>query len=205
MSRAAAAPRGTPASGPRPVAPEPPSDADLMARVRDGDTARLADLFERHHRRLYGFFLRLTGDRGAAEDLVQEVFVRMLKYRHTFKPGAELGPWIYALARNAAADHWRARPRELSRDPEAPEPAAELPHPLDGLERREQSARLAAALARLHPEKRELLLLARGGELRYDGIGELLGCSVGAVKLRVHRAMKDLRTAYQALAPGGPA
>lgn len=178
------------------------SDTDLMERVRDGETERLAELFERHHRRLYNFFLRLVRSRAVAEDLVQEVFVRILKYRQTFRPGSEFGPWLFALARNAAADHWRRAPREVASDPEAPEPAADLPHPLAGLERREEHARLAAALARLEPERRELLLLARSGELRYDRIGELLGVSAGAVKVRVHRAMKELRAAFEAVEEG---
>ena len=172
------------------------SDAELMARVRDGELERLSELFERHHRRLYGFFSRLVGDRTAAEDLVQEVFVRLLKYRHTFRDGAEFSPWVFGVARNAAIDHFRSRPRELQENPEAPEPAAHLPHPIEGLERRERSEFLQAALARLAPERRELLLMARFGDLRYESIGELLGCSAGAVKVRVHRALKELREAY---------
>jgi RNA polymerase sigma-70 factor (ECF subfamily) len=174
-----------------------------MARVRDGELERLGDLFDRHHRRLYGFFARLSGGasgRGAAEDLVQEVFVRMLRYRHTFRSDAEFAPWMYALARNAATDLWRHRPRELPVEPEAPEPAAPERDPLAGLLAHEQSARLAAGLARLAPEKRELILLARSGELRYDRIAEMLGLTVGAVKVRVHRAMKELRAACATLA-----
>lgn len=186
------------------TAPEPTADdSEVMSRVRDGETERLSELFERHHRRLYNFFLRLVGNRAVAEDLVQEVFVRMLKYRHTFRSGARFAPWMFALARNAAADHWRGRPRELPESPDAPEPAAPFEHPLSGLEQAERTAQLHAALARLPEEKRELLLLARSGEIRYDGIGELLGCSVGAVKVRVHRAMKELRTAYEAVAGEG--
>jgi RNA polymerase sigma-70 factor (ECF subfamily) len=178
------------------------SDTDLMDRVRDGETERLAELFERHHQRLYNFFLRLVRSRAVAEDLVQEVFVRMLKYRQTFRSGAEFGPWMFALARNAAADHWRKAPREEAPVPEAPEPAAELPHPLAGLEAHEERVRLGAALARLQPDRRELLLLARSCELRYERIGELLGISAGAVKVRVHRAMKELRAAFEAVGEG---
>jgi RNA polymerase sigma-70 factor (ECF subfamily) len=177
-----------------------PGDAELMARVLDGETDRLGELFDRHHRRLFNFFLRWTRDAGAAEDMVQEVFVRMLKYRHTFRSGAEFGPWMYALARNTAHDQWRARPRELPEDPEAPEPAGPFEHPIEGMLAEERRDQLAEALARLAPEKRELLLLARSGELRYEAIGELLGISVGAVKLRVHRAMKDLRGAWHQVA-----
>lgn len=183
-----------------------PSDAQLMGRVRDGELEQLAALFERHQRRLYAFFLRLVGDRGAAEDLVQEVFVRMLKYRHTYRSEAEFTPWMFGVARNAAVDHYRGRPHlEIQEHPDAPEPAAPLVHPVERLERREQSARLQAALGRLPQEKRELLLLARFGEMKYEAIGELLGITVGAVKVRVHRALKELRAAYGAVSEGGAA
>lgn len=181
------------------------TDGELMRGVRDGDLARLGELFERHARRLHHFFLRSTGDRAAAEDLVQEVFIRMLKYRTTFKDGAEFTPWMWALARNASTDLWRGRPRELAIDDAAPEPASGEPSPIATLERRQQLDHLAEALDRLTPEKRELLLLARFSELGYDRIGELLGISVGAVKVRVHRALKQLKVAYLAGAGEGAA
>jgi RNA polymerase sigma factor (sigma-70 family) len=180
-----------------------PSDSALMARVRDGELDLLSRLFERHHRRLFNFFLRLTPDRSAAEDLVQEVFVRMLKYRHTFKSDAELTPWMFALARNAAVDSYRHRPKELQEDPEAPEPVSPVEAPSERLEQRERSELLQAALRRLPAEKRELLLLARFGEMKYEAIGELLGVSVGAIKVRVHRALKELREAYRVVAGEG--
>ena len=181
-----------------PADPDGVSDTALMARVRDGELERLSELFERHHRRLFNFFLRLAPGRSAAEDLVQEVFVRMLKYRHTFKSEAEFAPWMFALARNAAVDQFRSRPRlEVQENPEGPEPVAREAGPAEELERRERSELLQAALQRLPREKRELLLLARFGEMKYEAIGELLGASVGAIKVRVHRALKELREAYR--------
>lgn len=185
---------------PAPPPLQEPSDRELMASVQAGDFARLGELFERHQGKLFNFFLKLARHRATAEDLVQEVFVRMLKYRHTYRPEAEFSPWMFTLARNAATDLYRARPKELPADPEAPEPAADLPHPIEGLEKAEQVRRLRAALARLAPEKRELLVFARFSELRYEEIAEILGVSLGAVKVRVHRALKDLKQAYLATA-----
>lgn len=177
------------------------ADSQLMGRVRDGEVELLGELFERHHPRLLQFFLRLVRQRTAAEDLVQEVFVRMLKYRHTFRSEASFLPWMFTLARNAATDLYRARPKELQEDPDAPEPEAPLAHPIAGLERKEQEARLRRALGRIDPAKRELLLLARFSELKYEQIAEMLGISEGAVKVRVHRALKDLKEAYHADSP----
>lgn len=184
----------------------PQADSQLMGRVRDGDVALLGELFERHHQRLFHFFLRLERNRSAAEDLVQEVFVRMLKYRHTFRVESEFVPWMFTLARNAATDLYRARPKELPENPDSPEPQADLPHPIADLERAEQARRLKLALGRLSRERREILLLARFSELKYDRIAELLGISEGAVKVRVHRALKDLKVAFLADSSlGGPA
>ena len=178
--------------------PSTTGDSQLMGRVRDGDVALLGELFERHHQRLFHFFLRLARSRSAAEDLVQEVFVRMLKYRHTFRAESEFVPWMFTLARNAATDLYRARPKELQPNADAPEPEAPLAHPIAGIERAEQETRLRRALARLDPAKREILLLARFSELKYDRIAEQFGISEGAVKVRVHRAMKELKAAFLA-------
>ena len=175
------------------------SDSALMERVRAGELDQLAELFERHHRRLYQFFLRLARDRAAAEDLVQEVFVRLLKYRHTWRDEAEFVPWMFALARNAGVDHFRARSRDSKRDAAAlPDAAPEVPpRAVERLEELERAAQLRAALDRLAPDKREVLLLARFGELRHDRIAAMLGISPGAVRVRLHRALKELREAYR--------
>jgi RNA polymerase sigma-70 factor (ECF subfamily) len=175
-----------------------PSDSALMERVRAGELDQLSELFERHHRRLYQFFLCLARDGAAAEDLVQEVFVRLLKYRHTWRDEAEFVPWMFALARNAAVDHFRARSRDSKRDHAAvPESPAVPPRAVERIEELERAAQLRAALDRLAPEKREVLLLARFGELRHDRIAAMLGISPGAVRVRLHRALKELREAYR--------
>ena len=143
-----------------------PTDSALMERVRAGDLEQLSELFERHHRRLYQFFLKLARDRSVAEDLVQEVFVRVLKYRHTWRHEAEFVPWMFALARNAAVDHFRSRTRDSKRDAAAvPDLAPQPAHAVERLEELERASQLRAALDLLAPDKREVLLLARFGEL----------------------------------------
>ena len=75
-----------------------------MLAVRTGDAGQLGRLFERHHVTLFEFLYRTTGDRTGAEDLVQDVFVRILKYRHTYRDGSSFVTWMYRIARNARAD-----------------------------------------------------------------------------------------------------
>jgi RNA polymerase sigma-70 factor (ECF subfamily) len=171
------------------------TDTQLMEQVRDGEIGRLGVLFERHQRALYRFFVRLSSSPAIAEDLVQEVFVRLLKYRHTFR-GGEFLPWMFRLARNAAADHYgRTRPTDPLPEDDR-EPVSPAPLVSDTVVQEEEQARLRVALARLPADKRELLLLARFELLPYSEIAQLLDTSVGAVKVRVHRALKDLRSAY---------
>lgn len=179
----------------------PESDDDvLMQQVRDGDLAPLGVLFERHHVRLYNFFRRLTSDPAVSEDLVQEVFLRILKYRHTYRGEGSFGVWMYQIARNARTDHFRKRRHEGPAPAEEPEIPSAAPGPGDVVETGQQHALLRAALDRLPEEKREVLVLSRFQNMRYEEVADVLGCSVGAVKVRVHRALKELRTAYFRLA-----
>ena len=171
-----------------------------MNQVKDGAVQKLGILFERHHRRLFNFSLRLTGDRQTAEDLVQEVFTRILKYRHTYRRDGDFEVWTYQMARNAAADHFKKRGRfpEVDEEPlDVPSPAA---LPLQEMESAERVELLRRALDELPVDKRELLVLGRFRNLKYEQIAELLGCTVGAVKVRMHRAVKDLRAVYLNLA-----
>jgi len=177
-----------------------PSDTELMGAVRDGDLVQLGVLFERHHVGLFNFFLRLTGSRQLSEDLVQEAFIRILKYRKSFRAPGEFRPWLYQLARNAVAAHFRKHGRDHLPPGEPEERVCDSPLALDELQRAENARLLRAALLRLPFERREVLLLSRFGELRYDQIAELLGCSVGAVKLRVHRAVRQLREIFDGMA-----
>jgi RNA polymerase sigma-70 factor (ECF subfamily) len=177
-------------------------DDRLMTAVREGHVSQLGVLFERHHRALFNFFLRLTGDRQASEDLVQDVFVRILKSRATYRPGTQFRTWMYQVARSAHVDRYRSRPREVSADPDDLAPVSQAPLPGVEVERDEQAALLRRALAALPEDKREVLVLSRFHDLKYEEIGRLLGCEEGAVKVRVFRAVRALRQAYLDLVRG---
>jgi RNA polymerase sigma factor (sigma-70 family) len=156
----------------------------------------MGHLFERHHARIYNFCHRMTGSREASEDLVQEVFMRSLKYRRSFRGDAEYLPWLYRLARNACNDFFNSRRRFPTLVDELPEATSGEPSVSEELERREQACLLRQALLELPVERREVLVLSRFEDLPYEEIAQLLGCSVGAVKVRVHRAMQQLRETY---------
>src|SRR6185503_9633446 len=148
--------------------------------VREGDLAKLGLLFERYHVAVFDFLGRMTGDPAAAEDLVQDIFVRVLKYRATYRDGGSFETWLFRIARNARADYFRARrPLEpLAADALAlPDPG---PGPMRRLEADRDRARLHQALLQLRDDKRELIVLARYRGMTHEQIAELLGIGTGA-------------------------
>lgn len=178
------------------------SDEALMLEVRDGQAARLAVLFERHHRALFHFFYRLTGQRDQSEDLVQDVFFRLLKYRETYQPRTSFTAWMYQVARNAHVDSLRKRRPEAQWPEDAVEPASAEPLTDEKIRRDQEVELLHRALGALPAEKRELLVMTRFQNLKYEEIGAILGCEVGAVKLRVYRAVRALSQVFTELSAG---
>lgn len=182
------------------------SDHALMLAVRDGDLDALGELFERHHGPLFGFLVKLTGNRSAAEDIAQIVFQRMLKYRHTYRDDGSFTAWMYHLARRCAADHFR----KANAAPHATDPADlhqhadEAPHAAQHASARDDHELLRAALSRLARDDREVLLLSRYQELSFAEISGILECSVGAAKVRAHRALRELRDIYFSLLNAKP-
>ena len=168
------------------------TDNELMFQVKDGDLGKLGILFERHHKILYNFFLRLTGSREVSEDLLQEVFLRMLKYRHTYKGSSEFTTWMFKIARNSRADHFRKKKFDSAEN----EPE-DLIHPdmiaSEHFEKEQESKLLHMALSKLPEEDREVLVLSRFQDVKYKDIAQIFGCLEGTVKARVHRAMQRLR------------
>jgi RNA polymerase sigma-70 factor (ECF subfamily) len=172
------------------------NDELLMRAVQGGDLDALGELFERHHRPVFHFLSRTIGDVAAAEDLVQEVFVRILKYRHTYDAGSRFETWLFRIARNARADHFRKRTLTTGPLDDASDVPAGDPGPAQQLERQIDVRQLERALRELPEEPRDLLVLARYHGLPYDQIAETLGIETGAVKVRVHRAIKQLRARF---------
>jgi RNA polymerase sigma factor (sigma-70 family) len=173
-------------------------DEDLMLQVREGVGEMLAVLFDRYQIPLFNFYCRLTGDRVASEDLVQDVFFRILKYRQSYRSGTPFRAWMYQIARNARQDYHRKHPQALPFEPEMSPAVVSI----DSAEAEQQTALLRRALLALPEEKREVLLLSRFQELKYEDIARMLDCEVGTVKVRIHRALRELRAAFEKLSSG---
>jgi RNA polymerase sigma factor (sigma-70 family) len=175
------------------------SDSDLMRHVRSGRTSALATLFERHHARLYRYCLRMTGNAQTSEDLVQDVFMKMLKYKANFRDDSAFVPWMFGIARNACVAHWRKAAIDAVPEGELDGAPAE-PETHDDHVGAQQAELVRRALLALPVERREVLVLSRYEFKTYEEIARTLGCSVEAVRVRAHRAIKQLREIYHDLA-----
>ena len=179
------------------------TDNVLMARVSAGELAKLAVLFERHHRALFRYFVSMNRDREMAEDLVQDVFFRMLRYRASYDPQRPFTAWMYQIARRASMDRAQLHRAEVVGIEEFTErrmePASPAPGPEEHAAQGQNLRLLRTAMDRLPADKREVLVLSRFQEMKYEDIAGVLGCEVGAVKVRVYRAMRALEQIYFAL------
>ncbi|MDX1569816.1 MAG: RNA polymerase sigma factor [Xanthomonadales bacterium] len=167
-------------------------DEQLMSWLQEGDRSCLGALFERHHTALYAFCVQLTGSRALAEDVVQEAFFRVLKKRHQYR-GGQFKAWLFNIARNLAFDHLRKIGRQVNLDEAKQVGEADHRDPARTAEGSERQAIVERALARLPIKAREVILLGRFEFEGYDALAEALDCSPGAAKVRMHRAMKQLR------------
>ena len=170
-------------------------DTELMLAVRGGDLGALGVLFRRHRDTVRALCYRLTASAEAADDLAQETFLRIMRYRHTFRGDARFTTWMYRLARNVCLDHLRsaARAADAAARWRADEPGSGGETASDESELAPRLAMLEQAMARLPAEQREALVLSRYHGLRYDEIARVLECSAGAARVRVHRALRTLR------------
>lgn len=172
------------------------TDNAHMERVQNGDLDALSPLFERYHHRLYAFFYRSCFCRQTSEDLVQAVFERILKYRHSFLKEHSFSGWIYRIARNVFADHLRYSAKGLVAE-EEPDwetcPAGHESYDPSGPWLLEQ------ALKTLSEDKRQALLLNRFEGYSCREIGEIMNCSESAVKVRIFRALRELGATVERL------
>ena len=174
-----------------------PSDSDIVSRVLAGDRQAFALLIERHSGKVYSLALRLTGSRSDAEELVQETFVRAFCQLRRYDFRRAFFPWLYTLSLNLVRNHLKKSARTPT--------AAKLSRPLlekDGpagadteqqLLEQQGHDQIQAALNALPLEHREILVLRFYQELTFKELAEILGTTPGAAKMRVYRALEQLR------------
>ena len=175
------------------------SDKEIMFLVRDGQINQISFLFERHNVKLYNYFVMLTGDRALSEDLTQDVFLRLLRFRHTFKGNGTFLSWMFQIARNVGIDHYRKHKKSDSLDEKFYELESTEPTPHEESANRQQVEMLHQAMQKLSIKHREVISMARFENLPLKEIAKILNCPVNTVKVRVHRAIKELGAIYSEL------
>jgi RNA polymerase sigma-70 factor (ECF subfamily) len=171
------------------------SDAELIQRTGAGDKTAFEKLYKRYARPVFGLALRRLGDRGRAEDALQETFVSIWRSAGTYKPERGPGaPWLYGVARNAIVDRSRARAEPPAEVPD--EPTLEA-----GPDERAEGAwlewRIHRALETLPEREREVIALAYWGDLSQSEVAQRLGIPLGTVKTRTRAALAHLADALE--------
>jgi RNA polymerase sigma-70 factor, ECF subfamily len=183
-----------------PSEPAPPpldaSDAELLARVGEQDRAAFEILYGRYVRPVFSLALRRLGDRGHAEDAVQEAFAAIWRSASTYRPerGAA-GGWLYTVARNAIVD--RLRRNGPAGDAELPELASGEPGPAQHAEDSYVSWRVHRALEELQPREREVIELAYWSGMSQSEVAEYLGLPLGTVKTRTRSGLARLASVLE--------
>lgn len=172
------------------------TDEQLMEAVKHGDLQQASLLFDRYNKRLFNYLVRMTLDRDLAEDLTQNVFVRMIRYRTSYREGLKFQSWIYQVARNVFSDHYQANKNRKSTFMDIEKLGDQIPDSSDARKAEEQEHLLQRSMALLNEEQRELLVLTRFQHLKYEQVAEMMDTTVANIKVKVHRAIGKLREHY---------
>lgn len=172
-----------------------------MFRVKEGDLERLGPLYERYKKILFAFFYRMNFDEQLSKDLVQNVFVRILNYRHTFRGEGEFKIWMFHIARNVNHEYFRKNKRFIKNDSldEKHEHFTRYPEDISREILDHDLSLLEMAIKRLGSEKQEIITLSKIDGMKYSEIGGLLDCTENTVKIKVFRALKDLKSEFEKL------
>ena len=170
------------------------SDALLVQRFRDGDVTSFEELFQRHYDRVYGLLFRLVGTRQEAEDLAQEVFLRL--YRKPLARVDNVSGWLYRVAMNTGYNALRTHTRRIKREQTNMRHSEPVPSAETTAVRRESEHAVRAALAKIPSRSAQLLIMRQMG-FSYRELAEAVGVAYGSVGTLLNRAGEAFRKAYQ--------
>ena len=183
-----------------------PTDAidALIQRCLAGDQQAWEEIVRQHRRKVFNIAYKFTGKHDEAEDLTQDIFLKIFKSLHTFDRRANFQTWLVSVSRNLCIDHYRSVRKEretIDRDVDAGEltPAASTPSAYTELEQRGRVELLRRALAELQPTLRSAVMLRDIQELSYQEIADRLQLPEGTVKSRINRGRTELARQIQRL------
>ncbi len=167
-----------------------------MHRVARGDEAAFTELVSKYKSPVHAFVYRMLGDADEADDVAQEVFIKLYRTADLYRPQAKFTTWLFAIARNLAVDRLRKRRpvvtgEEADRELESALDAKADPSKAAGIA--DQAVAVQRAIEQLPPDQKTVLLLCEYEEMSHAEIGEVMGCSVKSVESRLYRAKEFLR------------
>ena len=168
------------------------SDEELMRIVSEGNLDAMTYIFERYHIRLYNFYYQKVKDIDVCEDLTQNVFLKVIKYKHSYK-GGKFVSWIFKIARNLFYDHYQEQKKTASFE-DIDTITGELDEEI--IEKEEEVSHLMKVLNNLNEKDKELIIMNRIDGIKYEQIAEIVGSNTIAVKTKIHRIVQKLRTNY---------
>lgn len=167
------------------------SDEIIMQSVAEGDLDSMKILFDRYHKWIYNFYFKMKPDVALCEDLTQNVFYKVIRYRHSYK-GGNFASWMFTIARNLFNDEMQKHKNRTSVSLDDLQVVAET----EEEDQSEEVKRLHVVLNKLPIADKELIVMSRFQGMKYQQIAEVIGSNEIAVKTRIHRILKKIRTLY---------
>jgi len=172
------------------------SDELLMKRLSRGDKNAAGILYDRYHKKLYGYFMRMTKDAETSRDLTQNVFLKILKYSKTWKEDKVFAYWTFRIARNILVDHYRSTKNFFAMESETEIGISEHTDSIKAMEAKESYEFLLEAMAQLPPGYREMIELNRFQGFSYKEIAATVSSTESAVRVKTFRAIQKLKEVY---------
>jgi RNA polymerase sigma-70 factor (ECF subfamily) len=174
-------------------------DSELVRQIQSGDDAGFDELMRRYKRPVMNFAFRMLGNAEDAEDIAQDIFVRVYQKLNTYRTETKFSTWLFAMARNAAIDRMRWRARHPTKSIESTPEIAMVSGTTEAVGAREIGGQIAAAVARLPEDQRTALVLCEYRGMSYAEIAGVMRCSQKSVESRLYRAKQTLREALRHL------
>ena len=171
-------------------------DEQIMDFVKDGNLQQMSELYNRHYKRIYNFYRKMQLEQAISEDLTQNTFERVIKYRDSFRKDSQFVPWLYRIASNVKNDHFRGQKLKIVGEVNEAIYKNHESYSIDASPREEQKDRLKLALKKLNPDQQKLIWLAKYEGMKYEEVASVMDLSLSNVKVKIHRAIKDLRNIY---------
>jgi len=169
------------------------TDLEIMQRVQSGEVKLIGLLYERYKKDLFSYFYRCTSDKVKSEDLIQNVFIKVINNHKNFKGTGQFNYWLFRIARNTWLDNVKKKEPVLRAVPLQEEQRQVATTKMHNSTIDEQKKKLRDALNQISEEKRDAIILSRYQGLDYKTIAEISDCSESAIKSRIMRGLTEIR------------